>query len=34
VAGATATTELGAADGVRGWEEIYRLATTPPQSPA
>jgi sugar/nucleoside kinase (ribokinase family) len=33
VAGATATTELGAAEGVRGWEEVLRLATTtPPQS--
>ena len=34
VAGATATVELGAAEGVRGWEEVLRLATTPPQSPA
>jgi sugar/nucleoside kinase (ribokinase family) len=35
VAGATATTELGAAEGVRDWEEVLRLATTtPPQSPA
>ena len=34
VAGATATTELGAAEGVRGWEETYHLTTTPPQSPA
>jgi sugar/nucleoside kinase (ribokinase family) len=34
VAGATATTKLGAAEGVRGWEEIYRLAIAPPQSPA
>jgi sugar/nucleoside kinase (ribokinase family) len=34
VAGATATTKLGAAEGARGWEEIYRLATAPPQSPA
>jgi sugar/nucleoside kinase (ribokinase family) len=34
VAGATATIELGAAEGVRDWEEVLRLATTPPQSPA
>jgi sugar/nucleoside kinase (ribokinase family) len=35
VAGATATTELGAAEGVRGWEEVLRLATiTSPQRPA
>jgi len=35
VAGATATTEFGAAEGVRGWEEVLRLATvTPPQRPA
>ena len=34
VAGATATFELGAAEGVRDWEEVLRLATTPPQSPA
>jgi sugar/nucleoside kinase (ribokinase family) len=34
VAGATATIELGAAEGVREWEEVLRLATTtPPQSP-
>jgi sugar/nucleoside kinase (ribokinase family) len=33
VAGATATTELGAAEGVQDWEEILRLiSTTPPQS--
>ena len=34
VAGATATTELGAAEGTQGWKEILRLTTTPPQSPA
>jgi sugar/nucleoside kinase (ribokinase family) len=34
VAGATATVELGGAEGVREWEEVLRLATTPPQSPA
>ena len=35
VAGATATIELGAAEGVRDWEKVLRLATTtPPQSPA
>jgi sugar/nucleoside kinase (ribokinase family) len=34
VAGATATTELGAAEGAQGWKEILRLTTTPPQSPA
>jgi sugar/nucleoside kinase (ribokinase family) len=34
VAGATATVELGAAEGVRDWEEVLRLATSPPQSPA
>jgi sugar/nucleoside kinase (ribokinase family) len=35
VAGATATTELGAAKGVQAWEEVLRLATvTPPQRPA
>jgi sugar/nucleoside kinase (ribokinase family) len=33
VAGATATVELGAAEGVRDWEEVLRLATSPPQSP-
>ena len=34
VAGATATVELGAAEGIRDWEEVLRLATSPPQSPA
>src|ERR671921_2275724 len=34
VVGATATTELGAAEGIRDWGEILRLTTTtPPQSP-
>jgi sugar/nucleoside kinase (ribokinase family) len=33
--GATATTELGAAEGIRDWGEILRLTTTtPPQSPS
>src|ERR671910_3639680 len=34
VAGATATTVFGAAEGVRDWGGGLRLATTPPQSPA
>jgi sugar/nucleoside kinase (ribokinase family) len=34
VAGGTATTKLGAAEGVLEWEEVHRLATAPPQSPA
>lgn len=35
VTGATATTELGAAEGARDWGEILQLTTTtPPQSPA
>ena len=34
VAGATATTELGAAEGVRGWDEVLRLATASPASQA
>jgi sugar/nucleoside kinase (ribokinase family) len=34
VAGATATVKLGAAEGIRDWEEVLRLATSPPQSPA
>ena len=35
VVGAMATTELGAAEGIRDWGEILRLTTTtPPQSPS
>jgi sugar/nucleoside kinase (ribokinase family) len=34
VAGGTATTKLGAAEGVLEWEEVHRLASASPQSPA
>ncbi len=32
--GAMATTELGAAKGVEGWDEVLRLAIVPPHRPA